>query len=89
MSAGNSYRLALVQQWESELPEDKKALWATVAARLPAPSDFGLELFHLGKIRAGATLEELQIFIPRRVEQRRRVADRRMAAAGENVELGS
>ena len=74
MSAGTTHRMALAQQWESELSEPQRELWGKIAARLPAPSDFGLELFHLGKIRNGATLEQLQIFIPRERHDRRAAA---------------
>lgn len=83
MNAGTAHRSALAEKWEAELSESKKALWAQIAQRLPAPSDFGLELYFLGKIAKGATLEELQHFIPRNGD--RRQLDRRMAAAGDEA----
>lgn len=84
MSAGAKYRLALLQKWEAKLSPERLATWRTLLGLLPASSplvglqgSYGLEVFLMGHVMRGASVESLRKFIPQQVR------DRRMAAAGD------
>ena len=72
-------RLWIVEHIESGLAPAKAEVWRQVAARLPAPTDIGLELGLIAMVARGMTLEQLQRYIPRHFERR----DPRALASGE------
>ncbi len=72
-------RLWIVQHIEAGLAPAKLAVWREVSAKLPAPTDLGLELGLIGFVARGMSLDAIAKYIPRTW----RAADRRMLAAGD------
>lgn len=77
-------RIWVVQFLEGKLTPEQLDVWRQVAAQLPAPSDFGVELGLIEACARGWPFAQLEKYIPR--PERRRVVDRRMIAAGEPQE---
>lgn len=80
-------RIAKAQELESTLSPEELEIWRVVSARLLPVSDFGLELYLLRAILGGATVAELERFMPKHLhrsgQDRRQHFDRRELAAGE------
>lgn len=75
-------RLWVVEHLEGLLKPAALDVWRQVAALLPPPSDFGLELGLIDMCRRGRTLEQIVRYIPK---PDRRAVDRRALAAGDRT----
>lgn len=79
-TTGAAARLWIIEQVERGFSEERRVIWGTLVAKLGGVShDLGLELFLVGQIARGKSLQELLRYIARPVERR----DPKALAAGE------